>query len=361
MRALPLIVALALLVAAPLAAHDPGLSSATLWLQQQRLTATLTFAPSDLETLLPMDLDGDGQVSDAEFQETRAVLERFAREGVQVSLDGELVSPAESSVERTADQRGRNIEIQLRFPARADAEQLTLRNALLPDLPAGHRHYVTLLDESANLVGETLLDRTNNVFEISLQHSNGAASSRSFGEFFVLGVEHIVTGYDHLLFLLGLLVVGGSFASAAKIITSFTVAHSITLGLATFGVVQLAPAVVEPLIAASIAYVGLENIARRNLEGRWLLTFVFGLVHGLGFASVLRELGVGAGSGGALESLLAFNLGVETGQIGIAAIALPLILGLSQRPRLALYLRPATSVVVVTLGTWWLIERVAGT
>jgi hydrogenase/urease accessory protein HupE len=355
-----MIVAFVFIAAAPLAAHDPGLSSATLWLQQERLTATLSFAPADLETLLPMDLDGDGQVSDAEFQETRAVLERFAREGVQVSLDGEVVSPAESSAERTEDQRGRNIEIQLRFPARTDVEQLSLRNALLPDLPAGHRHYVTLFDEGANLVGETLLDRTNNIFEISIGRPQGAAASRTFGEFFVLGIEHIVTGYDHLLFLLGLLVVGGRPASAAKIITSFTIAHSITLGLATFGVVQLAPALVEPLIAASIAYVGVENIVRRNLERRWLLTFLFGLVHGLGFASVLRELGVGAAGSGALEPLLAFNLGVETGQIGIAAIALPLILGVSQRPRLALYLRPATSLAVVAMGTWWLIERVAG-
>jgi hydrogenase/urease accessory protein HupE len=234
-----------------------------------------------------------------------------------------------------------------------------LRNALLPDLPLGHRHYVTLFDEGANLVGETLLDRTNNVFEVSLGQSQSAASSHLFGEFFVLGIEHIVTGYDHLLFLLALLVVGTSFASAAKIITSFTVAHSITLGLATFEVVHLAPALVEPLIAASIAYVGVENIMRRSMRRRWLLTFAFGLIHGLGFASVLRELGVGVAGSDALEPLLAFNLGVETGQVGIAAVALPVILSLGRRPGLAHYLRPATSVVVVALGTWWLIERIA--
>jgi hypothetical protein len=161
------------------------------------------------------------------------------------------------------------------------------------------------------------------------------------------------------LFLFGLLVVGISFAPAAKIITSFTVAHSITLALATFEIVRLSPAVVEPLIAASIAYVGLENMVRSNLERRWLLTFAFGLVHGLGFASVLREMGVGVNGAAALKPLLAFNLGVETGQIGIAAIALPVILTLGKRPRLALYLRPATSLAVVAMGTWWLFERVA--
>jgi len=346
-------------LAARLSAHDPGLSSATLWLQQDRLKATLTFAPADIEALLPMDLNGDGQVNESEFEETRAVLERFVREGVQVSLDGEAVTPSEVCIERTQDNRGRNIEIRLRFPTKADATQLSLRNVLLPDLPRGHRHYVLLFDEGVKLVREALLDRTNNTFEVSLAGPEGAESSRSFGDFFALGVEHILTGYDHLLFLFGLLVVGMSFVSAAKIITSFTIAHSITLALATFHLVRLSPAVVEPLIALSIAYVGLENIVRSNLDRRWLLTFVFGLIHGLGFASVLREMDVGANTAGALQPLVAFNLGVETGQIGIAAITLPLILGLGRRPRLALYVRPATSVAVIAMGVYWLLERVA--
>jgi hydrogenase/urease accessory protein HupE len=346
-------------VATPLLAHDPGLSSANLWLQRDRIQATLTFAPPDIEALLPMDLDGNGEVSDTEFEEAGAVLERFLREGLEVRFDDETTDLTELTIERTADQRGRNIEIRLAFPLKTDASLLTLRNALLAELPLGHRHYVQLLDEGANPISEALLDRTNDTFETSLARPEGAASARSFGDFFALGIEHTLTGYDHLLFLFGLLVVGISFAPAAKIITSFTVAHSITLALATFEIVRLSPAVVEPLIAASIAYVGLENMVRSNLERRWLLTFAFGLVHGLGFASVLREMGVGVNGAAALKPLLAFNLGVETGQIGIAAIALPVILTLGKRPRLALYLRPATSLAVVAMGTWWLFERVA--
>jgi hydrogenase/urease accessory protein HupE len=313
----------------------------------------------DVEALLPMDLDGDGRVSESEFLETRAVLERFLREGIQVSLDDEAVNPSEWAVERTADRRGRNIEFQLRFPAKPHVTRLNFRNTLLPDLPLGHRHYVQLLDADATLVGEALLDRSHITFEASLARSDGMAGPSSFGDFFALGVQHIFTGYDHLLFLFGLLIVGMSFASAARIITSFTVAHSITLALATFGVVHLSPALVEPLIALSIAYIGLENIISRNLGRRWLLTFVFGLVHGLGFASVLREMGVEASAAGTLQPLLAFNLGVETGQIAIAAVTLPLILGLGRRPRLALVLQPVTSVVVIGMGTWWLLERVA--
>ena len=115
----------------------------------------------------------------------------------------------------------------------------------------------------------------------------------SFLQFLRLGVEHMITGYDHVLFLFALLIVGNSVRSAAKLITSFTVAHSITLALATFNVVHLPPHVVEPLIAISIIYVGLENLWHRHLQHRWLLTFGFGLIHGLGFASVLRDTGIG--------------------------------------------------------------------
>jgi hydrogenase/urease accessory protein HupE len=345
-------------LAAPLAAHDPGLSSATLWLHPDHLQATLSFGPADIEALMPMDLDGDGRVSDSEFDETRPVLERLVREGVGINLDDGAVTPSEAIAERTADPRGRNIEIRLRFPIAPGFSRLSFRNALLPSLPSGHRHYVSLLDEAANLVGEALLDRTNDTF---VAEPAGRGESHSFGDFFALGVEHIVTGYDHLMFLFGLLIVGMSFGPAAKIITSFTVAHSITLALAAFEVVRLSPAIVEPLIALSIAYVGLENLVRRILDGRWRLTFIFGLVHGLGFASVLREMGVGSAGFSALQPLLAFNLGVETGQIGIAAVVLPLVLTLGRRPRLTAYLRPAASAVVVAMGAWWLFERVVWT
>src|SRR5439155_14958267 len=117
--------------------------------------------------------------------------------------------------------------------------------------------------------------------------------------FFRLGVEHIVTGYDHLLFLAALLLVCKSLREAAAVITFFTVAHSITLSLAALDIVRLPARFVEPAIAASIVYVGLENIfGRHRIAGRAAITFAFGLVHGLGFASALREVGLGSRSVG---------------------------------------------------------------
>src|SRR4051794_24965649 len=115
-----------------------------------------------------------------------------------------------------------------------------------------------------------MLDLNGNSLVVQLAASPHApAGPRSFQEFLLLGLEHIATGYDHLLFLIGLLLVGGSIRSALKIITSFTVAHSITLALATLNVINLAPRIIEPLIAASIVYVGLENLCRKGIENRW--------------------------------------------------------------------------------------------
>ncbi|MGH8612027.1 MAG: HupE/UreJ family protein [Gammaproteobacteria bacterium] len=180
----------------------------------------------------------------------------------------------------------------------------------------------------------------------------------TFGAFLRLGVEHILTGYDHLLFLFALLIVSPGLWPSIKIITAFTLAHSITLGLATFDIVAVPSAIVEPLIAATIVYVGVENLVRREApRGRWFLIFIFGLVHGFGFAGVLRELGVGSGDLGIALPLFSFNLGVELGQLTVAACLLPLLARMRARPGLALRWVPVSSLLVVIAGGYWLAER----
>jgi hydrogenase/urease accessory protein HupE len=174
-----------------------------------------------------------------------------------------------------------------------------------------------------------------------------------------MGVKHIWTGYDHLLFLFGLLIVTHNFSSSIKIITCFTVAHSITLAVATLDLVHISSRVVEPLIALSIVYVGIENLLRGGApKGRWLLTFGFGLIHGFGFASVLRELGVGSNGTSIAVPLVSFNLGVEIGQIVVAGLLLPLIWQLRARPIFVRRWVPAGSILVALLGSYWFIERV---
>jgi len=174
-----------------------------------------------------------------------------------------------------------------------------------------------------------------------------------------MGIRHIWTGYDHLLFLFGLLLVTRNFASAVKIITCFTIAHSITLAVATLSLVHVSSRIVEPLIAASIVYVGVENLFRGDdPKGRWILTFAFGLIHGFGFASVLRELGVGANGGSIGVPLVSFNLGVEIGQIVIAGLILPVIWKLRANPWFLRRWVPVGSVAVTLLGSYWFVQRV---
>jgi len=211
-------------------------------------------------------------------------------------------------------------------------------------------------DSEGKPLVEHMLSAESKDLTITLQ-TNSPANTESFLRFLTLGIEHILTGYDHLAFLLAVLLTGGSLLSNTRIITSFTIAHSLTLALATFGIITLPPTIVEPLIAASIVFVGIENLLRRQLAKRWVVTFAFGLIHGLGFATILRELGIGAmGIHGAIP-LISFNLGVELAQISIAALILPLIWKLRQRPAFMLKHVPALSLLITLTGLYWLLTR----
>ena len=175
-----------------------------------------------------------------------------------------------------------------------------------------------------------------------------------FKEYLWLGMTHIFLGYDHVAFLLALLFVK-KFRDLVKIVTAFSVAHTLTLVLAALGFVSLPSRIVETAIAASIVYVAAENIWRdAENTHRWRLTFVFGLIHGFGFATVLRELGLP--SDGLVRSLLAFNLGVELGQLAIAAVSWPAILWISKRPWAA-RARVSFSAVLLIFGAAWLLDR----
>lgn len=191
------------------------------------------------------------------------------------------------------------------------------------------------------------------------------ASARA-AAFVRLGVEHILTGLDHLAFLVAVLLLAGTLREVLGVVTSFTVAHSLTLALAVAGPVRLPGRIVEPLIALSIVVVAVENLwllgrapeeRRRALGHRWLLTFGFGLVHGLGFAGALAGLKL---HGTALAlALVSFNAGVELGQIAVAGVFVPAIF-LLRRGRLAAPVPRLGSAVVGALGLAWLVVRLGG-
>jgi hydrogenase/urease accessory protein HupE len=175
-------------------------------------------------------------------------------------------------------------------------------------------------------------------------------------DFVRLGVEHILTGYDHLLFLVALLATARGLWSVVRIITAFTLAHSVTLTVGALGIVTIPDRIIEPLIAATIVWVALENLfAAEPDRRRWIWSFGFGLVHGLGFASALGELGLKRAA--LVRGLVGFNLGVEIGQLLFVAVFLPAMILLA-RGRGARLTPRFVSLTVATIGAYWLVERI---
>jgi len=185
----------------------------------------------------------------------------------------------------------------------------------------------------------------------------GPGPLETMRRFFVLGVSHIVPhGLDHILFVLGLALLSPRLAPLLAQVTAFTVAHTLTLALSSYGVVRLSPRVVEPLIALSIAWVAIENVVSPRLRAsRLVLVFAFGLLHGLGFAGVLGDIGLPEVA--RLRALLSFNVGVEAGQLAVVAAA---VVALAAWTRLGGDRRTAarsTSLVIAAVGAFWTVQR----
>jgi hydrogenase/urease accessory protein HupE len=335
-------------------AHDPGLSVATAHLNAGTLSIYLALARSDVERLVSLDADHDGHVTEKEFQAALPHLDLEAQRAFSVRCGGQLLAPCDTIVTRD-DREG--LHFALRFCGTPE-NRWSICSRWIDELPRGHRQFLSVLDEGNARLGEAMLDVAHNLLEVQpRRNTQPAATPHSFRDFLALGVMHIATGYDHLLFLLGLLLVGGSLRAALQIITSFTLAHSITLALATLNILNIPPHIIEPLIAVSIVVVGLQNILSRSVEKRWLLTFGFGLIHGCGFASALRDLGIRAVGGGIVIPLVSFNLGVELGQLAIAALALPIIWKCQASPVFVWRVVPVGSGMIALAGGYWLIER----
>ena len=338
-------------------AHDPGLSSANLQLSDATTEVNLTFNQRDLAAVAGISADelrGGTAAAQRKLDET-------AQRAVVLTIDGQ--PKIATSVVASIDSNN-NVEFRYRFPSPTHAAEFAFESPLLSEMVFGHRQAFAADDGGGGALARKILSGRDRVARFTLNQpaTTSPAGNARFSEFFLLGVRHILTGYDHLLFLFGLLIVCRTPRAALLLITCFTLAHSLTLALATFGLVSLPSRWVEATIAASIFYVGIENVIRRDglLRGRWLFTFAFGLVHGLGFASVLHEMGIAKHGMSAVVPLLAFNGGVEAGQLAVAAIVLPIIWKLRERSTFLRVGVPACSVFVAAAGAFWLLQRTLG-
>ena len=335
-------------------AHDPGLSTATAKVFPEHIEAEATFARADIEALVPLDADRDGKVSSEEFARGRPKLQALASKGFNV-LSTDAITQSDPSLHLDEDD---NFHIAVTF--RTQGPKVTIESSLIKQLPRGHRQFISLVDERGATLAQALLTAEKDAVDLDTRivEKNQPTRTATFGGFFLMGVEHILTGYDHIVFLLGLLIATSQFRATIWVITCFTLAHSATLALAAFDLVRVPDGIVEPLIAATIIYVGAENFLRPgNPAGRWKLTLIFGLVHGLGFATDLKEKVAGMVGEKIVLPLVSFNLGVELGQMAVAALVLPLIWWLRNEPVLVRGLVPSCSALVVLAGAWWFVQR----
>lgn len=360
---IPLAGALAATLA--LVAHEPGLSMAQARLQAETMELTTGFNPADARRLLadaPLENTGSAPTGSwAELEKTAPQLWTAWHAGV-------ALAPGSARVDVLP---GDNISVRLTYKLPPGAGEIVLRAAALARLPAAHRQFVLICDANGRAIAAKMLSAADDTIATTLSPPEPPAEAARrkkeasapalprWRAFLWLGIEHIWTGYDHLLFLLALLIVCGNFRSIVAIITCFTAAHSLTLALATLQLVSLPGRLTEAAIAASIIFVGAENLWRRGHEprGRRVLTFAFGLIHGFGFASVLHDLGVGAGGQGVALPLFAFNFGVELGQIAIACVVLPLVWWLRKHEAFVRRGVPAMSATVALAGLYWLAQR----
>jgi hypothetical protein len=259
----------------------------------------------------------------------------------------------------------------LRFTAncRFRPAQLAVHYALLFDLDPTHRGLMQITAGRASQAA--VLPREAPAVAINL---DSPQRGRQFAEFLTEGVWHIWKGFDHILFLLTLLFPAvilyrngrwearGSWQASAvdilKVVTAFTVAHSVTLSLAVLGFVRVPSRVVESTIAATVLLGALNNLVPVVLERRWLVAFAFGLVHGLGFASVLADLGLHRTN--LALALVGFNTGVEGGQFAIVMLFLPLAVLLRDTVFYRRVFVPVGSGVIGVVAAVWLISRASG-
>ena len=340
-------------------AHDPGLSTASVRMRPEGIDIALVLSVKDAGELVKLDQPHDGQTALSKHAAGEAALLAKAGEALEIRIGGQ---PAVLTKATCSFDAQNNASLHFKVAGQAQGK-FELRSRWLAILPPGHRQFVSVQNAKSEVLAERLLSANSDSVTIEIAAANSPtvehAVGASFLDFLTLGLKHILIGYDHLLFLFSLLIVSRSVLATLKIITCFTVAHSITLALATFDLVQIPGAVVEPLIAASIIFVAIENLVRGTQpKGRTLLVFAFGLIHGLGFASVLRELGVGTAGTGVAVPLLAFNLGVELGQLLVAALLVPLIRMFNERPVFVKRWVPACSILAALAGAFWLIQRV---
>jgi hydrogenase/urease accessory protein HupE len=351
MRRLILALLIALAAAARASAHPAPFSYLDVELRERAVEVTLVAHAFDVahELALPSP---DEALDSALLARRRDDLVARLASRFRLAADERVLSCRSSAAPEALPDRS---AVRLRFSCDTDspAGVLRVRAALFPYDPA-HQTFLNVYERGA-LQSQAILDRDHDAMEYFAGTRQGAVAVAR--RFLPAGVHHILIGPDHLLFLVGLLLLGGSVRQLAWVVTAFTVAHSLTLSLAALAVFTPPARIVEPAIALSIVYVGADNLlARGGRDVRAWIALGFGLVHGFGFASVLREMELPRRA--LAWSLFSFNVGVEIGQLLVVlAVATALAALRARSEQAGRRLAVAGSIVVVVAGSLWFVQR----
>jgi hypothetical protein len=362
-----LLLALALLCCAgPAAAHKPSDSYLTLKVDGQHIDGQWDISLRDLDFAIGIDSNGDGQLSWDEIRARHPDIAAYALSRLMLSTEQQ--SCTTTAGEQLIDHHTDGAYTVLRFEAVCPVpiNKLSIWYRLFADTDAQHKGLLQLVHagrSSTAIFGLGQDDQTLVVAE--------PRRLQQFVDYARHGVWHIWIGFDHILFLVSLLLpavlvwqrrswqpvpdLRSAAIDALKIVSAFTLAHSVTLSLAALGLVSMPSRWVESAIAASVVVAALNNVLPLMQHRRWLAAFAFGLVHGFGFASVLADLGLPPEA--LLSSLLGFNLGVELGQLAIVALLLPLAYAMRASWVYRRVVVAGGSVVIMLVASTWLVER----
>ena len=365
---------LAVLLAATSAlAHKPSDSYLTLRGAEgsSDITVRWDVALRDLDYVLQLDRDNNGELTWGEVRQREAEITRLATSHLALSAAGKACtwdSSAPLQLDRHSDGTYAVLSLVAHCPGLESESGLKAHYSLFFDVDPSHRGLVQWI-APGSASGQALIFGTESAGQsLALQPAGAWETLR---QYLLDGVWHIWIGYDHILFLLALLLpavlmrregqwapaprLDGAVKEVLKVVTAFTLAHSITLSLAALGVISLPSRLVESAIAASVIVAALNNLRGMIETKRWVLAFVFGLIHGFGFASVLADLGLPKDA--LVLALVGFNVGVELGQLAIVAVFLPLAFWLRATKFYRVGVLKAGSVLVALLAGWWLLQR----
>lgn len=327
-------------------AHDFSTSYSKFKIEGSHVQVQFTLNLLDLHNGPKVDRDADGTVSAEELDEN--IESVFA--ALKANYHVEAPDPPQRTIVERYDLAADNaVRLDLLYSFGHEVTDVKVSSTLDRITQPDHRHLFQFGEGDDARQG--VIDANHPFIKISV---NGRSFFATAGDFVKLGIEHIFTGYDHLAFLVGLLLMTTTLLQLVKVVTSFTIAHSVTLAVATYGLVSLPPRLIESLIALSIAYIAIENFTGKTLVHRWKITFLFGLVHGFGFSNVLKQMELTRRT--LAISLFSFNAGVEIGQVVFVCIVFPLVFYVTASRWKEQFLS-ATSLAIMCLGFYWFVQR----